>query len=92
VFATCLVECPNVLPFPTPLVSVQATAPMTKRRNRRKQAGRVEADVTLFIRQYGRKANKRIDPNDRHYDRQIEKLAKKMPPEELNRLLSGGGD
>jgi hypothetical protein len=43
--------------------------------------------LQLFAQQYGRKAQKGEEPNDRRYDRKIEKTVKKMKPEVLDRLL-----
>jgi hypothetical protein len=42
-----------------------------------------------FVQQYGRKAQKGWDPNDRSYDRKLEAKMKKLSPEELSDLLSG---
>jgi hypothetical protein len=61
---------------------------MTKRLNKNKQMRRVEADVSLFVKKYARKSAK-SDPNDRHYDKQIAKIVKRMKPEDLDRLLRG---
>jgi hypothetical protein len=41
----------------------------------------------LFIQQYGRKKNAGQDPNDRAYDRKLEKKIRKMDPMELDALL-----
>ncbi|MBM4074578.1 MAG: hypothetical protein FJ267_02890 [Planctomycetes bacterium] len=60
--------------------------PPKKRRKRRKIT---EADIGLFIRQYGRKAYRNHDPNDRSYDREIEEKIKRMSPEHLDRLMRG---
>lgn len=52
-----------------------------------------EADVVrLFTSQYGRKAHKGHDPNDRRYDRKVEQRVKRMKPEKLDRLLHGNKD
>lgn len=40
-----------------------------------------------FLQQYGRKAHAGHDPNDRRYDRRIERAIRAMPPEELDELL-----
>lgn len=48
-----------------------------------------EADLGTFLRQYGRKADRNHDPNDRSYDRQIENKIKRMAPEDLDRLMRG---
>jgi len=56
-------------------------------KNKRKKA--LEAKVGVFVQQYKRKAQKRAEPNDRQYDRNIEEKIKHMNPEELNELLYG---
>jgi hypothetical protein len=48
---------------------------------------REAAAVRRFVKQYGRKAQKGIEPNDRRYDRKIEKVVKRMKPEALDALL-----
>jgi len=45
------------------------------------------ADVRRFVQQYGRKAQKGVEPNDRRYKRETETVVKQMKPEELDRLL-----
>ncbi len=45
------------------------------------------ARLKVFVQQYERKAQKRIEPNDRHYEREIEETVKRMKPDELDRLL-----
>jgi hypothetical protein len=40
---------------------------------------------------YRRKKVRGLDPNDRHYDRKVEQLIKRMSPTELDRLLHDGG-
>jgi hypothetical protein len=51
-----------------------------------------ESDLAAFVRQYGRKRQKRQEPNDRGYDRKLETKMKRMRPEEADRLLHGTGD
>jgi hypothetical protein len=53
---------------------------------------RIRADLGRFMRQYQRKRAQGIDPNDRTYDRKLEELIKRMPPEELDRLLHDDED
>ena len=52
---------------------------------------RVASEIGSFLREYGRSSRKRngYDPNDRTYDRKMEALVKKLPPEELDRLIRG---
>jgi hypothetical protein len=50
------------------------------------------AKLGRFVQQYGRKAQKGWDPNDRSYDRKLEAKMKKLSPEELSDLLSGEED
>jgi hypothetical protein len=45
------------------------------------------ADLQLFVQQYARPAPKGREPNDRRYRRDIEKMAKRMQPDELDDLL-----
>ena len=50
----------------------------------------LEAELSLFVRQYGRKRSKGGgDPNDRRYDRRLERKIKRMDPWELSELLNG---
>ena len=42
----------------------------------------------MFAKQYAKKSQKGVEPNDRAYDAKIEKLMKKLPPEELSKLLT----
>lgn len=55
--------------------------------NRRKHS--LAAKLGSFVQQYGRKAQKGVEPNDRRYSGEIEELVKHLPPEELSELLSG---
>jgi hypothetical protein len=57
-------------------------------RRKRKLAGVLAA----FMRQYRRKSDAPHDPTDRQYDRELEAKIKRMPPEELDRLLDGDID
>jgi hypothetical protein len=57
---------------------------MVSRRTRANLAGQ----IGRFVQQYARKALKGWDPNDRTYDRKIEKKMKRLKPEELSDLLS----
>jgi hypothetical protein len=57
--------------------------------NRRKK--KLQHGVATFIRQYQRKANAN-DPNDRGYSRRVERLVKRMKPEEPDELLHGDDD
>jgi hypothetical protein len=55
--------------------------------NQRKQ--RLQAEVGAFVRQYARKRQKGHDPNDRQYDRKLEKNLRRMKPELLDDLING---
>jgi hypothetical protein len=52
-----------------------------------KRGKRVATDIGVFLKLYRRKAYKGCDPNDRTYDRNIERLIKKMKPEDLDKLM-----
>lgn len=57
-----------------------------------KQKKQLEAEIGAFIKQYKRKAHSGFDPNDRSYDRELEKKIKNMSPEELDKLMRGAED
>ena len=52
---------------------------------------RLTGELGTFMRQYGRKKDPHHDPNDRGYDRELERLVKQMDPAELDELLHGDG-
>jgi hypothetical protein len=52
-----------------------------------KRGQKLRQDLTLFLKQYARKAQKSGEPNDRRYDRKIEALVKRLRPEDLDLLL-----
>jgi len=49
---------------------------------------KIQSSIGIFVKQYKRKSNKCFDPNDRSYDRKLEKIIKKMEPEELSKLMN----
>jgi hypothetical protein len=48
--------------------------------------------VGAFLQQYERKAQKGQEPNDRHYDRSVEQVIRRLKPEDLDVLLNGEED
>ena len=52
-----------------------------------KRKNELEAKVARFLQQYGRKAQKGQEPNDRRFDRKVQGMIKRMKPDELDRLL-----
>lgn len=54
---------------------------------RRRRYAVSESELALFLRQYGRKAPHRGEPNDRSYSRDIERRVKRMSPEDLSHLM-----
>ena len=65
---------------------------MPKKLNLDEKRARKVGALATFVRQYIRKAQRGVEPNDRRYDRSLEKAVKRMPPEELDRLLREDGD
>jgi len=53
---------------------------------------RLAGELGHFVQQYGRKAQKQGDPNDRRYDKKVEKAMRVLRPDELSELLAGDGD
>jgi hypothetical protein len=46
-----------------------------------------------FMREYGRTSRRQgLDPNDRHYDRKLEREIQRMDPSELDALLRDEDD
>jgi hypothetical protein len=45
------------------------------------------ADIALFVKESGRKAQKGMNPNDRCYDREVEQVVNQMAPEMFDQLL-----
>ena len=49
----------------------------------------LERNIGAFMQRYARKSQRGIEPNDRRYDRKTETMLKRLPPEELDRILRG---
>ena len=45
------------------------------------------ADISVFIRQYGRKAQRGVEPNDRRYDGRIARRVGRMSPIDLDSFI-----
>jgi hypothetical protein len=52
----------------------------------------IRDNLGAFLQQYQRKAQRGVEPNDRHYDRDLEAKLKRMKPEDLGRLMSEDDD
>jgi hypothetical protein len=65
-----------------------ARRPRIERMSRRDDE--LRSKIQKFAQQYARKAQRGADPNDRHYDREIERLVQRMSPEELDAYLNEG--
>ena len=48
------------------------------------------AELQSFAKQYARKAQRGVEPNDRRYKRDVERALKHLKPDELDRLLRDG--
>lgn len=60
---------------------------VARKLNRGEKRARLAGELPVFVKRYARKAQKGIEPNDRRYDREIEKKVKQIKPEDLDRLL-----
>lgn len=56
-----------------------------------KKKDKIRREFGSFQRQYERKAHSGWDPNDRIYDRKMERHIKNMDPNELSEIMSGDG-
>ncbi|AZQ54796.1 hypothetical protein [Burkholderia cenocepacia] len=52
------------------------------------RTSRLAGELGLFVKQYGRKAQKHLDPNDRRYDRDAERMMRRLSPADLSDLLA----
>jgi hypothetical protein len=52
----------------------------------------LRSNIGDFMRQYQRKAQRGVEPNDRQYDRKVEEEIKRMDPFELDQLINGTDD
>ena len=58
-----------------------------RRPNRSEKQSLRAADIAIFVRQYGRKAQKGVEPNDRKFNEDVERLVKRMDPVMLDRWM-----
>jgi len=58
-----------------------------KKLNRDERRARQSGSLAQFVRQYGRKSQRGIEPNDRHYSDETQKKVRRMKPELLDALL-----
>jgi hypothetical protein len=63
-----------------------------RRRNATQKRALKSAQLSEFMQQYGRKAQKGVEPNDRRYDVKIAKRVRRMKPLERDRLLRDDED
>jgi hypothetical protein len=70
----------------------QSERPARRRLNTDQRRALKSAELQVFVQQYGRKAQKGVEPNDRKYDRKIEQALKQMKPDQLDRLLRDDED
>ena len=62
--------------------------PKPKRRlNKAQKRALKTAEIAVFLKQFGRKAQKRVEPNDRRYSHELESKLKAMPADLLDRLM-----
>jgi hypothetical protein len=66
--------------------------PKRRRLNAEQRRALQSAELQVFVQQYGRKAQKGVEPNDRKYDKKVERTVKQMKPDELDRLLRDDED
>ena len=57
-----------------------------------RRTNRLAAQLSSFVKQYGRKAQRGVEPNDRQYSREAEETMKRLSPEELSAVLNSETD
>jgi len=65
----------------------KSAIPKRKRLNADQKRALKPASLQTFVQGYARKAQRNDEPNDRHYDRDLEKAISRMKPVELDSLL-----
>ena len=45
--------------------------------------------IGAFLQQYRRRSQKGQEPNDRGYDREIERFIRKLKPEDVDEIING---
>ena len=60
---------------------------MRRKLNAEQKRALVAGELRALIENYGRKAQKGVEPNDRRYDKELLKSIERMKPENLDRLL-----
>ena len=60
---------------------------MPRKLNRDEKRALRASSLALFLKSYGRRSQKGVEPNDRRYDRQEEEAIKRLSPDELDALL-----
>ena len=60
---------------------------MRRKLNAEQKRALVAGELRALIENYGRKAQKGVEPNDRRYDKELLKRIERMKPENLDRLL-----
>ncbi len=55
---------------------------------RKRLDAKIQGELVRLTKTYARKAPKRGEPNDRQYDRKVEKLMKSLSPEVLSQVLN----
>jgi hypothetical protein len=66
--------------------------PIRRRLNAAQKRALKAAQVRRFVQQYGRAAQRGVEPNDRRYDQEIAESVRRMSPEELDRLMRDDED
>jgi hypothetical protein len=61
--------------------------PSRRHLNQSQKRGLRAGDIATFVRQYGRKAQKNTEPNDRGFKEEAARKVKRMDPLELDRLM-----
>jgi len=66
--------------------------PIRTHLNASERRARKAADAMKFVQQYGRKAQKGVEPNDRRLTKDLTQTVKQMDPMEFDRLLRDDED
>jgi hypothetical protein len=68
------------------LLTQERSAPK-RRPNRDERRALQGAELASFVTQYGRRAQRGVEPNDRRFDQDTVRRVRRMNPSELDRLM-----
>ena len=77
---------------PLPPRAKGTPTPTRKRQNALEKQERKAVALQLFLKQVGRKAQRGVEPNDRHYNQKVARSFRRLRAHDVDRLVRYGED